>query len=242
MRPVDPTNSMTGTHVRLYSGDGMYEYDGRAEQVLALGGFVPPGWCRAWTCECWAELGGAEELVEVFISPKDSARILEPHRLADTPDCQAQALVQQIQLVENEVAMQTLERRVRALGDLRWASPLVAAGWLNDVPTREQWAALEKTETKEGVSVEALARAGLLKTTLYIWPPDEFIYLRVDDLMLNETPDVFENIAWAPEFERARIQAIAPYIAALQAIDAEPGFTPACGRPLQADTEPPCCP
>ncbi len=188
--------------------------EGRAESVLHRGSAAPKGWRPAESCEGDVDDEGAPQFVEVLISPEDYARIVEPHRVEDTAAARIEALQFHIRRVLRELTRQYLERRVCALRGQYFPVPVVAAGWLNDVPTSRQWAEFEVGPN--GVSVESLARAGLLKKTLGIWPPGPFGLAA-----LNDTVDEFESVAWAPEFDRAKAQAVTPYLADLRAVEAE---------------------
>lgn len=221
MNPVEPT---AGTFVHFWVDDVCCE--GKVEDAQPCHDHFPANAIIAVE-----GCGDDDRGPRGIISAADYARILEPYRTADSVAVHAEALRLHVRRVQSDLSRQFQERRVCALRGQCLPVPVVAAGWLNAVPTRREWKELEVTET--GVSLESLARAGLLKTTLEIWPP-AFNAVRP---IFNETVNEFESVVWAPEFERAVAQAVAPYVAALKEAEAE-----MLGRALTPATEPPCCP
>lgn len=130
--------------------------EGMVEQVIRVGGHVPPGWSSAWVYEEPADDDGALQSVEVFISLEDRERLLSRCRRPAGDAATNEALRDHIDLLSAEqhmVAIDALRARLR--------QHRLPREWVENAygPTQEQWARLD-VDSDGLVGVESLARTG----------------------------------------------------------------------------------
>lgn len=187
---------------------------GRATQMLPRKYHTcPHGWRPAYQ--------GARN-APVWISSVDYCGLFAKSRSGSAADVLDMARTDHTKFLTQIETRKWLERRVCALRGGYLKKPVVDAGWFNGSPTPEQWRRLEVNSDGD-VSVESLAREGLLEQKIGIVAPDvrwgakwQYPVMPWVDpprdfpaFPPKEPEDI--DLAWAEDLTRAVDKATKPY-------------------------------